>query len=79
MLEKFLHFRNMSNNTNPLLVWLKEFQTIWLPQNIPNDIHLLQSIQTRLHEFEQLIIGKLNISFIKKNLILIFPILNRKP
>jgi hypothetical protein len=48
----------MSNNTNVLLNWLKKFQTIWLPENIPTDSHLLESIQTKIHELEQIIIGK---------------------
>jgi len=48
----------MSNNTNLLLNWLKTFQTVWLPENLPNDNHLLQSIKTKLNEFEQIIIGK---------------------
>ena len=48
----------MANNTNLLLNWLKAFQTEWLPENLPNDTHLLESIQTKLQEFEQLIIGK---------------------
>jgi hypothetical protein len=48
----------MTTNTNLLLKWLKTFQTVWLPENLPNDNHLLESIQTKLNEFEQIIIGK---------------------
>jgi hypothetical protein len=48
----------MTTNTNQLLNWLKTFQTVWLPENLPNDSHLLQSIKTKLHEFEQIITGK---------------------
>jgi len=48
----------MTNNTNILLNWLKTFETIWLPEHIPNDIQLVDSIRTKLHELEQIIIGK---------------------
>jgi hypothetical protein len=48
----------MTNNTNPLLTWLRDFKNIWLLENIPNNSHLLQTIQTKLTEFEQLIISK---------------------
>ena len=48
----------MTNNTNQLLTWLKNFKNNWLLQNIPNDIHLLQTIKSKLSELEQLIIGK---------------------
>lgn len=46
----------MTHNFNRLFNWLKTFQTVWLPENIPNDIPLLESIKTKLHEFEQIII-----------------------
>jgi hypothetical protein len=48
----------MISNTNLLLDWLKTFQTIWLPENIPNDSQLCELIKTKLHELEQIIIGK---------------------
>lgn len=54
----------MTNNTNQVLVWLKDFKKSWLPQNIPNDHRLLKSIKTKLFELEQLIIGKLNFSVV---------------
>jgi len=50
----------MTSQVNPLLNWLKTFQTEWLPENIPNNINLLESIQTKLQEFEQLIIENNN-------------------
>mgnify|MGYP001091700207 FL=1 len=50
----------MTSQVNPLLNWLKTFQTEWLPENIPNNTNLLESIQTKLQEFEQLIIENNN-------------------
>ncbi|CAF3656265.1 unnamed protein product [Rotaria sordida] len=46
----------MKNNTNQLLIWLKEFKNIWLLENIPNDIHVVNLIKTKIVELEQLII-----------------------
>jgi hypothetical protein len=57
----------MTDNINLVLLWLKAFKNIWLPQNIPEDIHLLESITTKLLELEQLLKGKLKFLFIKKN------------
>lgn len=48
----------MTNQSNSLLNWLKTFQTVWLPAHIPNNLELVESIKTKLHEFEQIIIGK---------------------
>jgi hypothetical protein len=45
----------MSNNTNPLLIWLEDFKNIWLLENISKDSHVLQLIKTKLSELEQLI------------------------
>jgi hypothetical protein len=54
----------MTDNINLVLLWLKAFKNIWLPQNIPEDIHLLESITTKLLELEQLLKGKLKFLFI---------------
>lgn len=48
----------MTNQSDLLLNWLKIFQTDWLPENIPNDTELVDSIKTKLHEFEKIITGK---------------------
>lgn len=47
----------MKTSMNQLLTWLKEFQTNWLTENIPNN-NIVESIKTKLQEFEKLIIGK---------------------
>jgi hypothetical protein len=48
----------MTTDGNSLLNWLKQFTTVWLPQVIPNDRQLVQSITTKLLEAEQLLIGR---------------------
>lgn len=48
----------MSINPSDILVWLKEFQYSWLPQNIVNNTDLITLITTKLHELEHLLIGK---------------------
>lgn len=48
----------MASNTNRLLNWLKAFQTEWLPEHLPNDHDLLESMRIKLQEFEQIILGK---------------------
>lgn len=47
----------MTSNTNQLLTWLKEFQDVWLPLNLPNENHIVELIKTKHLELERLIIG----------------------
>ena len=53
-------------NTNKVLVWLKDFKYTWLSENIFNDSHLIELISNKLHELEQLLIGKYPTSLKKK-------------
>jgi hypothetical protein len=58
----------MTNNTDQVLIWLKEFQHNWLPENLSNDIHLLELIRTKFYELERLLIRNYSIFyFIKKS------------
>jgi hypothetical protein len=61
----------MTNNTKQVLVWLKEFQNIWLPEKLANDVPLLESINNKLLELEHLVNGKNIFVFFlrKKNLL----------
>ncbi|CAF4369707.1 unnamed protein product, partial [Rotaria sp. Silwood2] len=45
----------MKNNSSQLLIWLKAFKNSWLLENIPNDIHTVDLIKTKILELEQLI------------------------
>ena len=43
---------------NSIVIWLKEFKNVWLPETIPHENPLLPVITTKLLELEQIIIGK---------------------
>ncbi|CAF1297698.1 unnamed protein product [Adineta steineri] len=45
----------MTTNGYQIITWLKAFKTIWLPENIPGDVQLRNSVVTKILELEELI------------------------
>ena len=47
----------MNTDCNQALTWLQVFKSVWLPQNISTDNHLLESLTNKLDELEELLMG----------------------